>query len=308
MGESPIKLFVIVVTYKGKQWYDRCFTSLRNTTTPVQTIAVDNASNDGTVEYIKENYPEIILIESKENLGFGKGNNLALKYAYEHGCDYVFLLNQDTWIEDFGMFEKLIALSMRYPEYGIVSPIHLSADKKSFNMALEHLDNSCSLNMLSDLYCGVLKDIYETNYINAAGWLLPRHTLSVLGGFDLLIFLYGEDDDYLNRARFHGLKIGVCPGSTMIHDHKHNLNFEISRQLMRKASLEKLNEYLNLNQPFDYQKLRWHFFKKYVKAILIGNRKLRKWSKYKLKYLKRMRHAIENSRIHNAVKQPNWIQ
>ena len=91
-----MKLFVIIVTYKGKQWYDRCFTSLRESTLPVQTIVVDNASNDGSVEYIKEHYPEIHLIESEENLGFGKGNNLAIRYAYEHGCDYVFLLNQDA--------------------------------------------------------------------------------------------------------------------------------------------------------------------------------------------------------------------
>ena len=49
------KLFVIVVTYKGMQWYDRCFASLRESTLPVQTIVVDNASGDGSVEYIKEN-------------------------------------------------------------------------------------------------------------------------------------------------------------------------------------------------------------------------------------------------------------
>ena len=78
MEDKQLKVFVIVVTYKGMQWYDRCFTSLRNSTIPIQTIVVDNASGDGTVEYIKENYPEIMLIESKENLGFGKGNNLAL--------------------------------------------------------------------------------------------------------------------------------------------------------------------------------------------------------------------------------------
>ena len=91
-----MKVFVIIVTYKGKRWYDRCFGSLRQSTIPLQTIVVDNASNDGTVDYIRENYPEIYLIESKENLGFGKGNNLGLRYALDHGCDYVFLLNQDA--------------------------------------------------------------------------------------------------------------------------------------------------------------------------------------------------------------------
>ena len=84
-----LKLFVIIVTYKGKQWYDRCFTSLRESTVPVQTIVVDNASEDGSVEYIREHYPEIVLMENKENLGFGQANNLAMRYALDHDCDYV---------------------------------------------------------------------------------------------------------------------------------------------------------------------------------------------------------------------------
>ena len=60
---EKVNLYVIIATYKGRQWYDRCFTSLRESTIPVQTIVVDNASYDGTVEYIRENYPEIHLIE-----------------------------------------------------------------------------------------------------------------------------------------------------------------------------------------------------------------------------------------------------
>ena len=224
MERDTVKLFVIVVTYKGMQWYDRCFTSLRNSTIPLQTIVVDNASNDGTVEYTKENYPEIMLIESKENLGFGKGNNLALKYAYEHGCDYVFLLNQDAWIEDFDMFRNLIAMAEKYPDFGVVSPIHLCADKKNICMAIGHKSKKCPWRLLNDLYCcGSLDEIYETDYINAAGWLLPRKTLDVLGGFDPLIFHFGEDDDYQNRARYHGFKIGLCPNIKMIHDHQEKM-------------------------------------------------------------------------------------
>ena len=134
MENNAVKLFVIVVTYKGKRWYDHCFTSLRNSTIPIQTIVVDNASNDGTVEYIKENYPEIILIESKENLGFGKANNMAMRYALDHECDYVFLLNQDAWLVQSNCIRQLVDLSEKHPEYGILSPMHLSADRLKINM------------------------------------------------------------------------------------------------------------------------------------------------------------------------------
>ena len=218
MKESPIKLFVIVVTYKGMQWYDRCFTSLRNSTIPVQTIVVDNASNDGTVEYIKENYPEIILIESKENLGFGKANNMAMRYALDHECDYVFLLNQDAWVEP-ETIEKLVKVHQEHKEFGIVSPMHLNVNKTGLVMK-EFCRQPCNERLITDLYLNTLSDVYETTYIHAAAWLLPRLTLVTIGGFDPIFNHYGEDDDYLHRVRYHRVRIGVCPSARIVHDHQ----------------------------------------------------------------------------------------
>lgn len=305
---EDLKVFVIVVTFKGKQWYDRCFTSLRESSIPVQTIVVDNASNDGTVEYIREHYPEIHLIESKENLGFGKGNNLALRYAFEHGCDFVFLMNQDTWLEDADVISELIALSKKYPEYGIISPMHISPDKQSLNMMIELGSTIYTERILSDLYCGTVKEIYQTNYVNAAAWLLPRKTLSVLGGFDPLIFHYGEDDDYLNRARYHGIKVGISLEQRIVHDHKTGVYKDWSDKLSRKSDLDDLELFLDLNTPFDYHALRRCWLRRYFKGVIKGNADLRKLATYKMKYLKKMRDSIENSRKTNRIKQPNWIQ
>ena len=308
MEASIPKIFVIVVTYKGKQWYDRCFTSLRNSTIPVQTIVVDNASNDGTVEYIKEHYPEIMLIESKENLGFGKGNNLALKYAYEHACDYVFLLNQDAWLDEDNTLEKLVGVAENHHAFGIISPMHLSADKSRLNMALEYNNRQCSSRLLNDLYCGLVKELYETDYVNAAGWLLPRKTLSTLGGFDPLIFHYGEDDDYLNRARYHCLKVGVCPNVRIIHDHESASESDWSRLLAKKSCQEDTEIFLDLNKPFRYHSLRRYYLKKYLKGIFNRNKLEKENARFKFNYLKRMRYAILKSRAANEKKQPNWIQ
>ena len=115
MEVHEVKVFVIVVSYKGHRWYERCFSSLRESTIPIKTIVIDNASNDGTVEYIKSHFPEILLIESNENLGFGKANNRGLRYALDNGCDYVFLLNQDAWIEP-DTLERLLDIHSRHPE------------------------------------------------------------------------------------------------------------------------------------------------------------------------------------------------
>lgn len=220
MENMDVKLFVIIVTYKGKQWYDRCFTSLRQSTMPVQTIVVDNASNDGTVEYIRENFPEVILMENKENLGFGRANNVAMRYALDHGCDYVFLLNQDAWVEA-DTFEKMVDIHQRHEEYGILGCINIDKEKKhmlgGFVHGLFHPSN-CPPSLIDDMYFSRLGEVYSIKSIPASAWLLSKKILEEVGGFDPVFFHYGEDDNYLQRALYHGFKVGVCPHCPIVHD------------------------------------------------------------------------------------------
>lgn len=214
------KLFVIIVTYKGQRWYELCFNSLRQSTIPVQTIVVDNASSDGTVEYIKENYPEIHLIESKDNLGFGRANNIAMRYALDHGCDYVFLLNQDAWVEP-DTFGKLVDIHQRHPEYGVLGPVQVNAEKtKVLDGVIQFLINPDNVNksMFSDLVMGIIDEVYPVAEINAAAWLLPRKTLETVGGFDPIFLHYGEDWNYLSRVLYHGMKVGLTPHLKVVHD------------------------------------------------------------------------------------------
>ncbi len=216
------KLFVIIVTYKGQRWYEHCFSSLRESSMPVHTIVVDNASNDGTVEFIKEKYPEIHLIESKENLGFGRANNIAMRYALDHGCDYVFLLNQDAWVEP-NTLEKLIEIHQRHQEYGILGPVQVNAEKtKVLNGVIKFLVNpdSVNLDLFSDLLMGTVEEVYPVAEINAAAWLLPRKTLETVGGFDPIFLHYGEDWNYLSRTLYHKMKVGLTPHHMVVHDCK----------------------------------------------------------------------------------------
>ena len=92
------RILAIVVTYNGMKWVDRCLGSLVMSRTPADVIVIDNGSQDGTQEYIAENYPEVKLVSTGENFGFGKANNIGLKHALEKGYEYVYLLNQDAWV------------------------------------------------------------------------------------------------------------------------------------------------------------------------------------------------------------------
>lgn len=302
-----MKLFVIIVTYKGKQWYDRCFASLRESTIPVQTVVVDNASNDGTVEYIREHFPEIHLIESPENLGFGRANNMAIRYALDNDCDYVFLLNQDTWIEPDAI-EKLVAIHHQHPEYGILSPMHLKADKRSLYIQIEDGRLDHGNKMLSDFYFQSIEDVYTVTYVNAAAWLLPRETLMSIGGFDPLFTHYSEDDDYLNRAIYHGLKIGICPHARIVHDHQdiENPLTPIGSRIRRDQQI--LLRLTNINQRESFFSYVNYLIRKTIRSLLRCDLKEARNYYGDFCYARRQKKMIVNSRALKTVKQPLWIE
>jgi len=72
-------IYVIIVTYNAMRWAERCFTSLRQSSVPVTCIVIDNGSTDGTQEYIKAHFPEVDFIQSPDNAGFGKANNIGIE-------------------------------------------------------------------------------------------------------------------------------------------------------------------------------------------------------------------------------------
>lgn len=299
-----MKVFVIIVTYKGKQWYDRCFGSLRLSTMPVQTIVVDNASNDGTVEYIRENYPEIHLIESNENLGFGKANNLALRYALEQGCDYVFLLNQDTWIEP-NAIEELVRLHQEHPTYGILSPMHVRPDGKSLYIQIEDGKTDHGNKLLADCYFNQLDDIYPFAYVNAAAWLLPRNTLEVVGGFDPIFAHYAEDNDYLNRLRYHGLSLGLCPKVRIVHDHQVIPNPLSGGRLFYYQTL--IVDLIDPNKEDYYARYLRYLIRKRLVCVLRGDFKSARQWRADYQFFKGKKAAIGISRTNNKLKQPTWL-
>ena len=298
------KIFVIIVTFNGMKWYDRCFTSLRQSNIPVQTIVVDNASEDGSAQYIKDHFPEIYLIESQENLGFGRANNIAMRYALNQKCDYVFLLNQDTWIEPDSI-ETLVQLHKNNSQYGILSPMHIRADGKSLYIQIEDGKTDHGNKLLSDCYFNQLDDIYTFSYINAAAWLLPRSTIEIVGGFDPIFPLYGEDDDYLNRLHYHGLKLGLCPKVRVVHDHQNVPNPLSGGRARYYQSL--IVGFINPNKQETFKNHLASLKRKIVINFLKGNQRLVKQLKMDYKFLLEKQPAIRKSRSLNKNIGSTWL-
>ena len=221
------KIYLIIVTYNAMNWAERCFSSLRKSSISVQTIVVDNGSTDGTQDFIKENFPEVEHIQNPENLGFGKANNIGIETAYRNGADFFYLMNQDAWIYE-NSIQKLLDVYDNYPqksEVGIVSPMHLDGTENKLDIFLDkYISQNFETRMISDFYLNSVKPYYEISFINAAHWFIPKDTIENVGGFNPYFFHYGEDNEYVNRLKFHGKKIILCPESKVVHDGKQELN------------------------------------------------------------------------------------
>lgn len=211
--------FAIVVTYNGSKWIEKCFGSLVNSTTPVNIFAIDNGSTDGTPDIIRSKFPSVQVIENIENLGFGKANNIGIRKAYDAGAEYIFMLNQDAWVEPDSI-AKLVGISEKHKDFGIVSPMHLNGAGTAldYNFSL-CLNPSFCPHLYSDIYLKRVDDKpYEVNFVNAAAWLISRKTIETVGGFSPLFFLYAEDDNYVHRLKYHGYKVGIYPHAEIFHD------------------------------------------------------------------------------------------
>ena len=194
-----MKILVIVVTYNGRKWLDRCLGSVRASAVPADLYVWDNDSTDGSPDFVQSHFPEAKLVRSADNLFFAEANNMGLRYALEKGYDYAYLLNQDAWLAP-DTLGTLIDVSQAHPEYAVLSPLQMTD-------GFRELDGQ---------FKKIMKE--PVRRVMAAHWLVPRKALEKVGLFDKLFPLYGNDDNWCDRARYHGFKIGIVPEAKAVHD------------------------------------------------------------------------------------------
>lgn len=213
-------VYTIIVTYNAAPWIKGCLESLASSRYPVPAVVVDNGSSDATRTFVRRS-SDAVCLEQEHNLGFGIANNIGIRYALENGADYVFLLNQDARVQPETL-DQLLAGARHSPNYGILSPMHLDGESQQidyrFSRYLARAMNPSFTHLLSDLYFGRVERVYPISFANAAAWLVSRRCLEQVGGFDPLFHMYGEDDDFCNRLRYHGWQIGLVPAAIVYHE------------------------------------------------------------------------------------------
>ena len=213
------KVLIIIVTYNGIKWIKKCLSSVFATEDAYDCIIIDNGSTDGTQQFIKINFPDTIFIQSEKNLGFGQANNIGIKYALDNSYDFIYLLNQDAMIFS-ETIPLLISIFEKYPQYGILSPVQLQANLNYFdhNFIKSIVQSKSGKDYIEDIYFKKIREVYPLEDVLAANWLIKRECFNVVGGFSPSFPHYGEDNNYCDRALYHGFKIGFVPEAKAIHD------------------------------------------------------------------------------------------
>lgn len=285
--EHKLSVWVVVVTYNNKEYIRPCLKSLVASDYPVSTVVVDNNSSDNTCEIIEQEFPQINLTKSERNLGFGLANNLGIRKAMEANADFVFLLNQDAWVNQ-NTITKLIDTALEFPTYGVIAPMQMNEDWNTVEPQFEsylHPDNTPDI--LVQMSTEHAKGVYQTAFVNAAGWLVSKKCLKQVGGFDPVFFMYGEDDDYVNRMNYHNIDLGICPKAKIVHvrnnlsplTRKSESHQELKEQRIKRLLIQANISVKNINKDYNHALSKW---KKDFKRKILRSLLLLLWTDYRL--------------------------
>lgn len=226
-----MELSVIIVNYNVKHFLEQCLHSVLKASKTVFTeiFVVDNNSVDGSTQLVKEKFPQVHLIENKENVGFSKANNQAIRLAKGK---YILLLNPDTVVEE-DTFIKIIRFMEEHPDAGGLGVKMIDGKGNFLPESKRGLPTPwvafCKMFGLSKLFPKSKKfgkyhlsyldenKTHEVEVLAGAFMLMRKETLDKVGLLDETFFMYGEDIDLSYRITQGGYKNYYFPETTIIH-------------------------------------------------------------------------------------------
>jgi len=217
----PKKVFIVVLNWNGLIDAKECISSLkRNNYSNFEIIVIDNGSSDNSVPALKNEFPEIKIIENGINLGFSGGNNIGIDYCLKHGADYVLLLNNDTTVEN-DFLSELVKAGDSDDKIGLLeSKICYHKEPQMIWFAGGKIDwlkisgTHIGLNEPDD---GKHDATKEVDYLTGCCLLIKRSVFEKIGKLSEDYFLYYEDTDFCLRARNAGFKCLYVPKSKIYH-------------------------------------------------------------------------------------------
>jgi GT2 family glycosyltransferase len=236
------RLTVVVPTFRGLPWVRTCLRSvLESRGVTLRVVVFDNASTDGTRDIVANEFPEVELIASRENVGFARANNRVIRRAISRGDDYVFLLNEDARV-DPDTLATLIAVAEKH-DVSILSPLQYDYQGEKFESDFDSLVRQEHPSRL-----WTKTEFVPTSRIIGAAVLLRLSTIRRIGLFDPAYFIYAEEEDLCRRALSHGYRVGIAPQTRIYHGHKSTSNF-LTLERSRRFNMIRGKYILALKNP-----------------------------------------------------------
>lgn len=213
MSERTPKVTAVIVTYESRETIGPALDALREAHDAglADAVIVDNASTDGTADYVAQQHPWVTLVRSDENLGYGRGCN----QGFEHvATEYVLILNPDAAMDSESL-RTLVSFMEDSPQAGITAPAILEGGEDSLQPA--GLMTTPGTLLRGSLGSGQPYsdrrpiepggEQFRTNWLCGAAMLIRSDLFRALGGFDPRFFLYFEETDLCRRAAEHGAEL-----------------------------------------------------------------------------------------------------
>ena len=231
MASVSVDISVVIVAWKAKRYVELCLESLQKAPPKrsMEVLVVDNLSEDGTAEMIETKFPWVKLIKSQENLGFSRGNNVAIRQCTGR---YIALVNPDVIVFQ-GCLDALADFLDQNPKVGDVGPRVFNPDM-TMQSTCRHFptlwNNFCDSTGLaarfkkSKFFAGEHMFYFPhdrtlaVDVIVGCFSMIRRETFDQVGLLDEDLFMYGDDVDWCRRARNAGWEMVFYPGGQAIHD------------------------------------------------------------------------------------------
>lgn len=218
-----MKLSIIILSWNTKKLLSQCLESITQNlklNAQAEVIVVDNNSNDGSKEVVKKEFPEVKLIENKENFGYSKGNNIGIKKAEG---DYVMILNSDTLIKPEAI-NNLVDFLDGHKEIDIIGPRLLNVDgTPQANCGYFPGLKVAAVMLFGEHFGGSNLVRYSPEKSRFVDWLMGaafitrKEVFNKVGGFDEKLFLYMEEVEWFYRTRKAGFKAYFLKEAEIIH-------------------------------------------------------------------------------------------
>lgn len=264
-----VKLTFVILNFNKPEETIACLRSLQKIKIEdwsLKILLIDNGSTDNSVKLIKQKFPKILIIENSKNLGFAAGANVGIRRALKEDSDYIFLLNNDTLINQRALV-YLIKVIGEEQKIGIVSPT-LKFKKQGrlfFDLGGRinwFLGRTSHQELTTQEFKKVRSEKIFPEYVSGCAMLVRREVFERVGFFDEDFFLYFEDVDFCLRSKAAGFKIVLVPKAIIFHRLSKSLDEELKKGFNLKSNLIFIKKHIPFYiKPvaYLYQVLRWKF-------------------------------------------------